>query len=61
MDRPPVIDLIALYQVIDDSGEKPVWKTIGSGVDCKAAARACADRLGYKNVWIKHQLGRRMV
>lgn len=61
MEKPPVIGLRAAYQIIDDSGDKPVWKTIGHGVDSSVAARAVAGPLGHKNVWIKTPFGRRMV
>lgn len=57
----PVIDLKVRYQIIDESGDKPVWKTVGEGVDSAAAAKALARKLGLTNIWINDGFGRRMV
>jgi hypothetical protein len=58
--RLPVIDLGVSYQVIDESGDKPRWKTVGKGVDSVSSARAVARKLGLKNIWINDGLGRRL-
>lgn len=59
--RLPIIDLGVKYQIIDESGDKPRWKTVGTGVDSASNARAIARKLGVKNIWINDGLGRRLV
>jgi len=54
---PPIIDLGARYQVIDETCDPPRWKTIGCGVACKARAREAAKKAGYSTVWILDGIG----
>ncbi len=55
----PNIDMFCKYQVIDDSGPVPRWKTIGTGVYSPERARAAGRRAGYRNVWINSGIDRK--